>query len=236
MIHARFLLWLLAACAAAVGQIPVRASGLEIDQVQLRASVSSEALIVDLDIAEGWHAYVRDVGGGMPLAIELADDCDFVAAGALQVPPDRDGEVSGKVRWQLPVTARGKGRDLRAVVTFQVCDALECLAPAEVELRNAPPPNVLLVVDQEDERSARVVKLLKAHRLTVDVVTYDAVTAAQCDGHDVVLADSKRFREGKRIRKQVLGFPRTQSPIVAVGFWGTELVEAHKVAMTSGYI
>jgi len=33
-----------------------------------------------------------------------------------------------------------------------------------------------------------------------------------------------------------LAFPRTDTPIVAVGFYGTELIEAHTVAMTSGYI
>ncbi|MFT4843608.1 MAG: hypothetical protein ACI90M_004088, partial [Candidatus Azotimanducaceae bacterium] len=43
-------------------------------------------------------------------------------------------------------------------------------------------------------------------------------------------------REGASIRDFVLKFPQTVAPIVAVGFWGTELIEAHKVAMTSGYI
>ncbi|MGK0157603.1 MAG: hypothetical protein ACI9SE_004584, partial [Neolewinella sp.] len=68
------------------------------------------------------------------------------------------------------------------------------------------------------------------------ITTYERVTMEICDNYDVVLADSKLFREGARIRDFVLKFPQTVAPIVAVGFWGTELIEAHKVAMTSGYI
>jgi hypothetical protein len=44
------------------------------------------------------------------------------------------------------------------------------------------------------------------------------------------------FGQGAKVRAQVLQFPRTHTPIVAVGFYGTELIEAHGVAMTSGYI
>jgi hypothetical protein len=51
-----------------------------------------------------------------------------------------------------------------------------------------------------------------------------------------VLADSKLFGKGLKVRQRVREFPRTTSPIVAVGFYGTELIEAHGLAMTSGYI
>ena len=236
MISLRSTVWLLLACASAVAQMPLRVTGLEISEVRLSAAVTNDAVIIDLAIAEGWHAYARDVGGGMPLAIELAADCDFVANGELKVPDAHDGKVTGKARWQLPVTARGDGVDLRAVLTFQVCDELECLAPAEVALQSEPPLKVLLVVDAEDERSARIVKLLGERGINSEVTTYAAVTTEACDRHDVVLADSKLFRQGERVRDLVLKFPQTVAPIVAVGFWGTELIEAHKVAMTSGYI
>lgn len=236
MISLRSVAWLLLACASAVAQIPLLASDPEIEQVSLSAVATKDAVIVDLAIAEGWHAYARDVGGGMPFAIELATDCDFVVSGNLRLPEAHDGKVTGKARWQLPIKARGAGKDFRAVVTFQVCDELECLAPAEVELQSNPPMSVLLVVDTVDERSARIRKLLKERGIRSDVTTYAKVTAVTCDGHDVVLADSKLFRQGARVRDLVLKFPHTVAPIVAVGLWGTELVEAHKVAMTSGYI
>lgn len=236
MISLRFVGWLLLACASAVAQIPLRVSDPEIEQINLSAVVAKDAVIVDLAIAEGWHAYSRDVGGGMPLAIELAADCDFVVNGKLKLPEAHEGKVTGKARWQLPVKARGAGKDLRAVVTFQVCDELECLAPAEVELQSEPPLHVLLVVDAVDERSARIANLLNERGIRSDVTTYAEVTAEACDGHDVVLADSKLFRQGARVRSLVLKFPQTVAPIVAVGLWGTELIEAHEVAMTSGYI
>ncbi|MGK0299243.1 MAG: hypothetical protein ACI89X_000104 [Planctomycetota bacterium] len=236
MISLRSVLWLLLVCASAVAQIPLRASDPEIDQVSLSAVTTKDAVIVDLVIAEGWHAYSRDVGGGMPLVIELAADCDFVATGKLKLPNAHGGKVTGKARWQLPIKARGAGRDFRAVLTFQVCDELECLAPAEVELQSAPPMNVLLVVDAEDERSARITKLLGERGIQSHVTTYAKVTTAACYSHDVVLADSKLFRQGARVRDLVLKFPQTVTPIVAVGLWGTELIEAHGIAMTSGYI
>jgi hypothetical protein len=63
------------------------------------------------------------------------------------------------------------------------------------------------------------------------------VDTRACDAHDVVLADSKLFRENEKGSfGRARGFPQTASPIVAVGFLGTELIEGHRIAMTSGYI
>ena len=229
--------WLLLACASALAQVPLQATDHEIREVSLTAKATSELLVVDLTIADGWHAYSRDVGGGNPVRIELAPDCDFAANGELVLPEAHEGQVSGKARWQLPIKATGAGKDLRAVVWFQICDALECYAPARVELSGDPRQmSVLLVVDAKDERSARLGAFLTEHGCTVAVTTYESVTAQQCDQNDVVLADSKLFGKGVKVRQHVLKFPMTMTPIVAVGYLGTELIEAHKVAMTSGYI
>ena len=231
------LIWLLLAGASAIAQIPLRTTDHEIREVQLTAKATSELLIIDLTIANGWHAYSRDVGGGNPVAIELAADCDFVADGELRLPEAFAGKVGGEARWQLPIKARGAGKDLRVVVWFQICDELECYAPARVEVSGDPRAmSVLLVVDAKDERSARLDALLTDHGCKVAVTLYESVTAQDCDQNDVVLADSKLFGMGAKVREHVLKFPMTPTPIVAVGFFGTELVEAHKVAMTSGYI
>ncbi len=53
---------------------------------------------------------------------------------------------------------------------------------------------------------------------------------------DVVVADSDVFQKHGVGMDVVERFPRTATPIVAVGFIGTQLCEAHGVAMTSGYI
>jgi hypothetical protein len=99
------------------------------------------------------------------------------------------------------------------------------------------PLDVLVVVDKKDARSERLAAFLKKGGFAPKVTTYADVTSRACDRAEVVLADSKLFRKNAkgsvgRARK----FPKTKSPIVAVGFLGTELIEGHGVAMTSGYI
>ena len=99
------------------------------------------------------------------------------------------------------------------------------------------PLAVLVVVDAKDARSERIAGFLKKDGMAPKVTTYDEVTSAACDAADVVLADSKLFQKNAagsigRARQ----FPKTESPIVAVGFLGTELIEGHGIAMTSGYI
>ena len=77
----------------------------------------------------------------------------------------------------------------------------------------------------------------KSTFMTPAVTTYAKVDTRACDRHDVVLADSKLFRKNEKGSvNRARGFPATRTPIVAVGFLGTELVEGQKIAMTSGYI
>ena len=99
------------------------------------------------------------------------------------------------------------------------------------------PLDVLVVVDEQDARSARIVDFLKKGGMAPKVTTYATVTARACDAADVVLADSKLFRKNAAGSiGRARAFPKTESPIVAVGFLGTELIEGHGIAMTSGYI
>lgn len=99
------------------------------------------------------------------------------------------------------------------------------------------PIGVLLVVDNEDARSARIADFLKKGGMAPKVTTYADVTARACDSADVVLADSKLFRKNAAgTRGRAIAFPKTESPIVAAGYLGTELIEAQGIAMTSGYI
>jgi hypothetical protein len=218
-------------------QIPLRVSDHEIQQVEITATATPEELHVELNIEDGWRAYSRDVGGGNPVRIDLARDCDFVAKGPVELPEAYEGKVTGRARWTLPIQPRGDGKDLRAVVWFQVCDELMCTAPARVEVAGVMRAfSVLLVVGSLGDRSQRVTEFLKSRKFDVEVTTYKEVSASSCDRVDVVLADSKLFRQAAKVRQHVLKFPKTMTPIVAVGFFGTELIEAHGVAMTSGYI
>jgi hypothetical protein len=205
--------------------------------LKVTASATERVLLVDLILDEEWHAYARDVGGGRPVGLSLDSGCDFVAAGPLRLPETDGAKLEGAVRLRLPLEHIGQDAELRATLAIQVCDALECLTPMTLTLSGEVKPlGVLLVVAAPGERTDRISGWLEARGFTVDVATYVDVTLAACDRHDVVLADSDVFRAHGVDGKTIQRFPRTATPVVAVGFLGTQLVEAHGVAMTSGYI
>jgi len=231
------LLQPLLACIA-LAQAPLAVTGLPDDvPLAVTASATATQLVVDLELRRGWHVYSRDVGGGRPVSVHVAEGGAFVAAGAQRLPMSRDGKLEGKARITLPLRRVGEG-DLVATVKFQVCDALMCLLPMTATVQGAvAPPHVLTVVDVEGPRSQRIHDWLEQRGFDASVATYAAVTLEQCDAADLVLADSPYFGQYERgALSAVKAFPRTSSPVIAVGFFGTELVEAHGLAMTSGYI
>lgn len=228
------LLW-----ATARAQQPLEVDGLPADApLTIWASATPEALTLDVTLKPEWHLYAADVGGGQPVSVTVEHKSDFVAAGALVVPEAKNGQLLGTFRLVLPLKRKGRGETLRARFDFMACDPLSCLPPMSVLLTGELRPlNVLVVVDREDARSRRIVELLRGGGMAPTVTTYAKVDRRACDASDVVLADSKRFRENEKGSVgRARGFPRTTSPIVAVGFLGTELIEGQKIAMTSGYI
>ena len=219
-------------------QRPLGVSGLEEDApLTVSASADATRLLVDLRIEAGWHVYARDVGGGDPVRISVIKGSGFEANGELQMPGGVDGKLTGSVRLVQPLVRQTKGRPLRATLSFTICDPLQCLPPMDVSLRGPIEPlRILLVVGVRDEHAARIEAFLRKRGFAPSVTTYAEVDLKSCDAHDVVLADSKLFRENRGALKHALEFPKTKSPIVAVGFLGTELIEAQGLAMTSGYI
>ena len=228
------LLW-----ATAAAQSPLDVAGLPDDApLTIWASASAEALTLDVRMKDGWHLYAKDVGGGQPVTVKMERRSKFVAGGALVVPEGKEGQLLGSFRLVLPLKKKGRGTAIAARFDFIACDPLMCLPPMSVlitgELR---PLKVLLVVDREDDRSKRLVDFLKQNGIAPSVTTYTKVTTKVCDAHDVVLADSTLFRKNEKGSVgRARGFPETASPIVAVGFLGTELIEGQRIAMTSGYI
>lgn len=232
--------------ATAVAQTPLVVTGLPAKApLSITASATATALRVDLALEPEWHVYARDVGGGQPVSLSLAADCGFVATGPQRLPPDDGGKLHGRVHVELAIAARGAGGGgdagaLRATLALQVCDPLMCLPPMSIAIAGEVPAAaafpVLLVVDVKDERAARIEAFLQQRGFAVAVTTYADVAAADCERAAVVVADSKLFGKTAKVRDKVLQFPKTTTPVVAVGFFGTELVEAHGVAMTSGYI
>ena len=232
---------LLCACApAAAAQTSLTVDGVpEGAPFTVSASATPNVLVIDLAFEPEWHAYAEDVGGGQPVEVHVSDDSALDAAGALVLPEAPGGKLEGEVRLRLPLEPLEDGGALAldATLHVQVCDALECLAPMALRITGEVEVlDVLLVSPMAGERADRVVGWLKARGFEVAPTTYADVTQERCDAADVVLADSYLFRANGGATADARRLPRTETPIVAVGFLGTQLVEAHGVAMTSGYI
>jgi hypothetical protein len=219
-------------------QAPLDITGLEEQiPVAIRASATDYALVVDLTFEKDWHAYSRDVGGGQPVQIVLDRECGFESTGFLEAPGDEKGLLSNKVRLTLPMKPKGKGRDLRARLELQVCDALQCLAPMSLTLSGVVKRNtILLVFAKKDERADRIVTWLTKRHFDVVTELYTSVTHQACDSRDLVICDSELFQKHGVSVAVAREFPRTKAPMIAVGFLGTQIAAAHGLAMTSGYI
>jgi len=213
------------------------------DEAPLTVTAVRDGLMlqVSVDLQAGWHLYGRDTGGGQPVTIEIRGGA-FGAAGELQTPMDKDGLITGIAALRLPLRSMGAGEDLRATLRFAVCDALQCLPPITLQLgtpdatATLPPAKVLLVAIDEGERTQRIAAFLTERGFLPTVTTYANVTAKDCDAHDVVLADSPTFHQCKGMSGKAKAFPETSTPIVAVGFLGTQLLVGQKIAMACGYI
>lgn len=237
-----FWCWCVLAAARAQSGTVLAVRGLPPDApLRVTASHDGTRLSIVAAIDAGWHLYGRDVGGGQPVAVRV-DRGSFVAAGDLATPMDGKGLITGKAELTLPLRRTAPGDALVATMQFMVCDALQCLPPIELELAVPAPQDpgapirVLLVAVDDTARTQRIAAFLRARGCTPTVATYADVTAAQCDAHDVVVADSPTFQQLRGKKVPVERFPETGTPVVAVGLLGTRLLEANKVAMASGYI
>ena len=245
MIHSiRWTLIAFLSCIGMPAQQQLSVTGLHAEApLRVAATATTTELVVHLDINADWHLYSRDTGGGQPVTLRIDDTSSFRAAGPLQTPDSEDGRITGLARISLPLNRHSEGSILKVVMEFMACDPVMCLPPMDCTLSSssvtaAPNEklNVLLVVRELGDRSKRIASFLQDHSHTCAVTTYDDVTAASCDRHDVILADSELFRTASPAVQAARNFPRTTTPIIAVGFLGTELIEQHGLAMTSGYI
>jgi hypothetical protein len=160
-----------------------------------------------------------------------------IVSHSLGAADDGQGKLVGRVLLTLPLAASRSAERLRATLQLQVCDALQCLEPMTLEIEGPVGPlSVLLVAAARDARTGRIAGWLRGRGFAVTIDTYAEVSAEACEAHDLVIADSDVFRKHGVGLDLVHRFPRTSAPLLAVGFLGTELVEAHGVAMTSGYI
>ena len=231
-------------------EVKLQVKGLKSDDpFTLSAKASETRLTLDIHLRQGWHMYGRDVGGGQPVQVKILDGSCFQAAGKLAVAMDKNGQITGDATITLPLRRTKTGPTLRVSFSFMVCDALMCLPPRDITLQTAAMSaekkpqklTVLLVTLDDDKRSARIKSFLEARGFGCSVTHFKDVRKQECDRHDLVLTDSpnadkEASRTSMRARKHAIAFPETRSPIITVGFLGTELLEAHKIAMACGYI
>ena len=231
-------------------EVKLQVKGLKSDDpFTLSAKASETRLTLAIHLRQGWHMYGRDVGGGQPVQLKILDGSCFQAAGKLAVPMDKNGQITGDTTLTLPLRRTDKGPTLRVSFSFMACDALLCLPPRDLTLQTAAmfaakkpqKLTVLLVTLDDDKRSARIKSFLEARGFGCTVTHFKDVRKEDCDRHDLVLTDSPNgdkdaSKTSMRARKHAIAFPETSSPIIAVGFLGTELFEGKKLAMTSGYI
>jgi DsbC/DsbD-like thiol-disulfide interchange protein len=231
--------WSLATAAAAQDAAqgaarPLTVSGMpDGAPLTVTASADDAALRVRVALEDGWHLYSRDVGGGQPVAIRLTGGA-FAEGGKLSLPGDAEGHITGKAELVLPLRRTGAGERLQASMSFMVCDPLQCLPPIALELTS--PFRVLLVAVDDSERTQRIAAFLRERGIEPTVTTYADVTAAACDAHEVVIADSLTFDQQRAKKVDATKFPKTSSPVVAIGFLGTRVLQANKIAMACGYI
>jgi DsbC/DsbD-like thiol-disulfide interchange protein len=116
-------------------------------------------LMVQADIAKGWHIYslTQKAGGPIPLSITLVDAADVIIRGVIKAPqPERIFDknfgiqtelYSGNARFTIPVGVPGRSlsgfRKFQVAVRYQVCSETLCLP-----VRTEKLPVVLLIADK----------------------------------------------------------------------------------------
>src|SRR5262249_51315845 len=101
---------------------------------------AKKALVVELTIAPGFHAYTTGEATGKPLAVELAPDSDLVANGAIEYPKGaikdlpigRSVIVEGSAEIVAPAVLKegaGSPPKLRGTLRYQICTEKSCDRP-----------------------------------------------------------------------------------------------------------
>lgn len=214
--------------------------------VKLSAYATENTLFVRVDLKENWHAYAPGSKAGMPVSLKFLEASDYQIAGELVVPQNEKGEVSGTAVFRVPIKRKEKkettdaGNHLAVKFVYQVCDGRVCLPPTTCEFSGEPskgPVNVLLMVGKKGERTDRITTMLKSQGFDCTTRTYESKPDKKfCDRFDVVVVDSESHLQSKSIRELAREFPKTQTPMVAVGCIGREVMNSHRIAMASGYM
>ncbi len=248
-LHDRHLLFFLVfawiicqqACAGTLWGQEITGTAPESERLETTVWSTTTQLFIHVEIDKEWHIYAPGSKAGVPFSIEMQKESDFVVAGDIHVEQDEKGVVARSTTLRVPIKRSGTGNQLAFQFDYQACDALECDQPERLEftgvVSRTSPKRILLVVDANDERAKRISTLIKDTGMECVVHQYaENLTQEICNSYDVIVTDCPGFRNSKDGFAAVKKFPKTDTPILASGFLGTELIENHQLAMTSGYI
>ncbi len=114
-----------------------------------RVDVAQKALLVDVVIAPGFHAYTEGETVGKPLVVEVGADSEVTAAGPVQypsgtvkdLPVGRSVIVEGRAQIVAPLalTEASAGKSVKGTFRYQVCTDTACDRPRSVPLAVAAP-------------------------------------------------------------------------------------------------
>ena len=78
------------------------------------------------------------------------------------------------------------------------------------------------MVGEEGDRADRIAGMLKSEGFECTVRTFESEPdKGFCDQFDVVIGDCEGYQKSKSIAPFARDFPKTQTPIIAVGFMTT---------------
>lgn len=109
----------------------------------VRWDAAKSAVVVEVSLEPGYHAYTTGETTGKPLALEVAEDSDLVANGEVQYPKGTEKDlpigksviVEGKAEVVAPLKAKegAAGKKAKGTFRYQVCTDKTCDRP-----RSAP--------------------------------------------------------------------------------------------------
>ena len=109
-----------------------------------RWDAEKKALVIEMTIAPGFHAYTTGEATGKPLAVELAPDSDLVATGEIEYPKGtvkdlslgRSVIVEGAAQIVAPVAPKEGAASpphLKGTLRYQICTEKACDRPRSMK-------------------------------------------------------------------------------------------------------
>ena len=107
-----------------------------------RVDGARSALVVDVKVATGFHAYTAGETIGKPMTLAVAPDSEIAAAGPTAYPKGAVKELSvgrsviveGSAELVAPLAAPAAGKTVKATFAYQVCTDTACDRPRSMPL------------------------------------------------------------------------------------------------------